>query len=799
MSIQIPGYLMQREIGAGGMARVFLATQTSLDRDVAVKVMSPALAADPSFSKRFMREARVIASLQHPNIVAIYDIGSIDHLHYFTMQLLPGGDLAQRLRDGIKEAELKSVLDGISRALAFAHERGIVHRDVTPGNIMFDAAQNPVLTDFGIARTNSGSTKITHTGVSIGTSSYMSPEQARGQDTDARSDLYSLGALVFEALTGKPPYTGGDSFAVAYAHVFEPIPALPPALAHWQTFINRALAKKPEDRFADGHAFRAGLDLVPNHHLTIPQRSATLLPAAEPDLARSSDQTRAVILAPADALPAPAREHTAEWIPPPLKRQWLPGAFLALLSIGLISVVIAVWPQRSVEPPAPTTNAEPVGSSTQSPAVAQTDPSNPPLNLDADQPPELIPVDEQGMDEPTPFVGPPSREETASGWLARAKVLTAQGLLTAGNENALGLIARAAALDPKRVDLAPYYDAVYQAMVRLYEADMAAEKLSDAVEKLDRLLLIAKPAPQALTLTADVERRRAEAIASYRSKAEQAQLAWQGQAAQAALRALLVLSPNDAQATQALTRAAQIGKPAYRFTDALGSKQGPPMRVVSSTLAFAEHEVTVDEYRAFVAATGHKTREAGCNNIEGLAMFTSRDRTWQSPGYPQTGNHPVVCIAAADAQAYADWLKRQTGKPYRLASAAEWSAVGTQAASEKPCGKANLADTQFANAFKERDTLPCDDGESGAAAIGRYGAGPFGLYDLGGNVREWSKDCADSSCRRGVAIGRGWANRPKDQALDSRLTVSRDALNNTVGFRVIRELPELTARTSMQP
>ncbi|MCB1610296.1 MAG: serine/threonine protein kinase, partial [Xanthomonadales bacterium] len=237
-AISIPGYEIERELGVGGMARVYLAIQSSLERRVALKVMAPALAADASFSKRFLREARTIASLTHPHIVAVYEVGvTNDHLHYFSMQFLPGGDFAQRMRKGVDQAEVVRVLCGIAKALGFAHQQGVVHRDVTPGNIMFDGADTPLLTDFGIARALSGSTRITSTGVSIGTSNYMSPEQARGGEVDARSDLYSLGVLAFEALSGRPPYQGPDGFAVAYAHVFEPIPRLPPALQHWQAFI----------------------------------------------------------------------------------------------------------------------------------------------------------------------------------------------------------------------------------------------------------------------------------------------------------------------------------------------------------------------------------------------------------------------------------------------------------------------------------------------------------------------------------------------------------------------------------
>ncbi|HET9483373.1 MAG TPA: serine/threonine-protein kinase, partial [Xanthomonadales bacterium] len=305
--IQVPGYLIKREIGKGGMATVYLAVQASLDRDVALKVMQPALANDPNFSRRFLQEARTLASLSHPNIVAVYDVGVTEaQLHYFAMQHLPGGDFAHRIRAGVDQTEVVRVLAGVARALGFAHQRGFVHRDVSPANILFDASEHPILTDFGIARAVARTSRLTNAGVSVGTSHYMSPEQARGADVDARSDIYSLGCVTYEALTGKAPYSGEDGFAIAYAHVFEPIPRLAPELAHWQPLIDRALAKNAADRFATLDEFLealAGVGAAP-----LPAE-----PAPEPELFDDSDflasdpaRTQQIPAALLDAIPTPA-------------------------------------------------------------------------------------------------------------------------------------------------------------------------------------------------------------------------------------------------------------------------------------------------------------------------------------------------------------------------------------------------------------------------------------------------------------------------------------------------------------
>ena len=269
--IDIPGYVIKREIGAGGMATVHLATQTSLEREVALKVMSPALAADPTFSKRFLQEARMLASLAHPNIVAVYDVGVTPTPASLFFDAISARRRSRRhaCASGIEERDLVIAVAGVARALGYAHQRGYVHRDVAPGNILYDANNNPVLTDFGIALAAASGSRITSAGFSVGTSHYMSPEQARGGDVDARSDIYSLGVLTYFGLTGKPPYDGSDGFAVAYAHVFEAVPRLPPEKAHWQSLIDRALAKDPKDRFDDTEQFLEGLAVAVPQYATL--------------------------------------------------------------------------------------------------------------------------------------------------------------------------------------------------------------------------------------------------------------------------------------------------------------------------------------------------------------------------------------------------------------------------------------------------------------------------------------------------------------------------------------------------
>lgn len=258
----IPGYRLHRELGRGGMASVYLATQISLEREVALKVMASALAADRSFSERFLREARTVAQLQHPAIVPVYDMGVAGHLHFLAMEYLPAGDLKRRLRDGtLATTEVATVLRQIALALDYAHGKGFVHRDVKPENILFRDDGSAVLSDFGIARAMHGGTRMTGTGLSLGTPHYMSPEQALGHEIDGRSDLYSLGVVLHEMLTGAQPYTAQDSLAVIFRHVNEPIPRLPRELAStWQAMLDRLMAKDPGQRYQTGREIADDLD-----------------------------------------------------------------------------------------------------------------------------------------------------------------------------------------------------------------------------------------------------------------------------------------------------------------------------------------------------------------------------------------------------------------------------------------------------------------------------------------------------------------------------------------------------------
>lgn len=263
--MEIPGYTIIRELGSGGMASVYLANQDRLHRQVALKVMRRITAADDDFSERFFKEGRIIAQLQHPHIVTIYDFNSYGEDLYFSMEYLPGGTLSQRIERGLSAEQSVEIVRGIAAALSYAHSREIIHRDVKPQNILFRQDDTPVLTDFGIARAmaaDADTTRLTRFGAIIGSPRYMSPEQIRSQPLDARSDLYSLGIVFYEMLTQRSPYEADDVMSLAWKHCNEPVPALPASLSELQPILDKLIAKKPDERFENARQLIDALDRV---------------------------------------------------------------------------------------------------------------------------------------------------------------------------------------------------------------------------------------------------------------------------------------------------------------------------------------------------------------------------------------------------------------------------------------------------------------------------------------------------------------------------------------------------------
>jgi len=323
MATQLGRYEIREELGRGGMATVYLGYDPQFKRTVAVKVLPPQFTHDPDFFARFEQEAETIAQLEHTAIVPVYDYGRNGDLPYFVMRLMAGGDLRAAIRQGaLPPARVAAISQRIGAALDKAHNRGIVHRDIKPSNILFDDDEYAYLSDFGIVRL----TELTRTVTMIGTPEYMTPEQIRGEGVDGRSDVYQLGVVIYEMLTGRQPFTGENTAALLYKHAHEPAPplqnlnaSLPPAC---EDVIQQALAKNPADRFATASSLADALAEA----LSTPQpvkRTAVTPPPRE-----QRDAAQVYRLTPKQAAPEPEtvrpaarpqREPQAAAVPPAQK------------------------------------------------------------------------------------------------------------------------------------------------------------------------------------------------------------------------------------------------------------------------------------------------------------------------------------------------------------------------------------------------------------------------------------------------------------------------------------------------
>ncbi len=362
-------YELRERIGEGGMAAVYRAWQSSLQREVAVKVLSTALGQEGDFQQRFLREAQTVARLEHPHVIPIYDYGTDNGLTYVVMRLLTGGTLAKRLaavKQGARPLpslnEVATITRAVADALDYAHSFGVIHRDVKPNNIIFDTRGTPFLTDFGIASMLSSANELTQSGFILGTPGYMSPEQWRTEALTPASDQYALGVVVYEMLTGQMPFQADTPLQLMYQHLNDPVPpldrfraGLPASLV---AVVEQALAKLPGQRFPTCHAFASAFEQavassrsestgffvgVPEKPLLAPAAPSTTTPQQESppfDLERKREtpvqealQTSAYPAAPA---PSPTSVPHKSSLPGPLVIS------VVLVAVGLIAIVLSL-------------------------------------------------------------------------------------------------------------------------------------------------------------------------------------------------------------------------------------------------------------------------------------------------------------------------------------------------------------------------------------------------------------------------------------------------------------------------
>ena len=606
---QIDDYRITRVIGHGGMSTVYLAEQVSLGRKVALKVMLAEALADEVSRARFENEARTIARLEHPHIVGIHEVGrTLDDQPFYAMPYLARGHLAQRKLAG-NQPKIAAILRALLEALDYAHVRGVVHRDVKAENVLFDDADRPMLADFGIALRRGSNPRLTNAGLAVGSTAYMPPEQARGADVDRRVDLYSIGVLTWEMLVGRLPYSAADALSMALKHVQDPIPRLPAPLRHWQGFIDKAMAKKPGDRYSSAREMLDALGEIERRA----SRSFTAIELPDLPLSRSDDK----------AATSPG------WRKPALAL-----AVLAAVGIGAAYVV--------------SNRAQPPASQASTGDLAQPAAATLPAPAEGARTGVLA---ELGSD----TSGAPS----VAAYVANAEQQLREGrVLAPPNANAWDSLEAAWRANPTDPDTQRLTATLFDELGALSERALGAGDTAQArlafqhAQQLDvRRGGTGVSIAQLRTRLDNVLEQRLQAAARSTDPQSASRLlaesGWLG------------LPPERLQALRAsipaTTAATTVGAAS---TAAATSSPPPEVRIVAVSRA---------DYARFAGAT--ERAPANCGN-----RLFGRKRAWNNTG---ADARPVVCVSAADAQAYAAWRSREEGRRYRLPSAGELRAQPT--------------------------------------------------------------------------------------------------------------------------
>ncbi|WP_346839879.1 SUMF1/EgtB/PvdO family nonheme iron enzyme [Microbulbifer sp. SAOS-129_SWC] len=812
-SLEIPGYRILKKINQGGMSTVYLATQRSVGRQVALKVMSPVLNADPVFSERFQREANIVGQLSHPNIVGIHDIGRYRSLNYIAMDYMPGGSVADRMAKGVMEPlEALNVTRQIALALDHAHGKGYVHRDLKPENILFREDGSAVLTDFGVARAVARTTRMTNTGMVVGTPHYMSPEQARGAAIDGRADLYSLGVVFYEMVTSAVPYQADEAVAIAIKHLTDPIPRLPARHSLYQSLIDRFLDKDPEQRF------QRGLDVVD----AIDQLLAALAgkPPTQPTQlnntsVRVSSLLRALVMTLYGTVSDQLIRAWARWRDKPLddkhprteqatimrihqviqqapqrkRRQWLFGSLLtgSLLFCWLLFSLVSQklqWQSgnpvldnashftaqlllpasKDSETAGADANADTVASTAQPSAARETMPAEAPA---ADAQPLATDTETSTAAPGTAADDSDTPDAAESG--ESVAVSDANDAQPQGSKDA-----------PGSADSDSDDDAAAAATPTQFKLKVRARPSDARV----RIMNITPRYSQGMEL----EPGRYDLLVSKRGYTP--------------VRRWIEIDDSDLTVPVNLKRAYYPGK---KIRSRLKSGGRGPQMVVIGAGSFL-----MGNNKRSAARPAHRVRIAEPFAISTHEItFADYDRYADAAGAALPGDagwgrkeRPVINVSWKDAQNYVRWLSAQTGRHYRLASEAEWEYAARGGVGKpfwwgdaEPRGHANCrrgCGSEF-NGFFSATSAP----------VGHYKANPYGLYDTAGNVAEWVEDCylGDYSKHRrdgrpveiegcNLRAVRGGSMRDPLSKVTSayRAGLSENTMSTEVGLRVVMEL-----------
>lgn len=797
MAMHIPGYRVIRKINQGGMSTVYLAIQISVGRVVALKVMNPQLNSDPAFSERFQREATIVGQLSHPNIVAIYDIGRHEDLNYIAMDYLPNGSVHDKMSTGLSGEEVLRITREIASALDHAHEKGYIHRDIKPENILFRADNSAVLSDFGVARGLAANSRMTHVGTVVGTPHYMSPEQTKGNSVDGRSDLYSLGIVFYEMLTGTLPYQGDEAVTIALKHISAPIPKLPMQYLAYQKILEKLLAKDPEQRFQRGRDLITAIeDLEKNYRapsttathpadLTVINLASALVSATYNAVRWRWNKVRALRWSlnrgfysrPSTKITeiffneqqTPALTVRAEIETQIHKAFSRKTASFAKLGVAA-SIVVIGWCGFSIWY-AKTTNITGTTSTAGKLAIVTAD--------------IFITLPKATQSNPEIIATPQSSSaQSSSAPAVEASTQNAAANTAATTEAILAPIDMADAASANSSNEIINSDSSSSAPVITYSLTV---KTSPAQARV-RILNIPDRYQHGIQLPAG---RYQIEVSQTGYDTQRSWIDIIDQDLTPAFSLTESIAPGDEISSQVITSIKSDGPEMISISTGsffMGNKDDPltmPVHKVSISKAFAmsKYEITFDDYDMFAQATNRALPS---------------DNRWGR------GNRPVINVSFEDARAYVSWLSETTGKKYRLPTESEWEYVARAETNslfwwgddfKDASGRANCrrgCNSKFSGLFGAK-----------TAPVGSYPANGFGIYDTAGNVAEWVEDCFTENYtlhpKNGQAmvikncdarVVRGGSAKDNAERLASHIRDYHRAeiFDAHLGFRVVMEL-----------
>ncbi|WP_339615109.1 bifunctional serine/threonine-protein kinase/formylglycine-generating enzyme family protein [uncultured Gilvimarinus sp.] len=786
----IPGYRIIRKINHGGMSTVYLAIQESVGRVVALKVMSPALNGDPSFSERFQREANIVGQLSHPNIVSIYDIGRHENLNYIAMDYLPGGSIHDKMLSGIGADTALEILREMASALDHAHEKGYIHRDIKPENILFRDGGSAVLTDFGVALARNSGPRATHAGTVVGTPHYMSPEQTRGKHSDGRSDLYSLGIVFYEMLTGAVPYQGDEAVAIALKHLASPLPKLPTQYRRYQDILDKLLDKEPGKRYQSGRELVVDIEMLQlkmrefgdsesdNQNLskqlqtltqTIWWRLAAGVSAACQSVwgnvrgLRFSRQ-QGFYQAPHESTALgdfSTRQNTLvatrlqKTVKQPGKLQWLfamPAQHRLLAagaaSVFLLGLVLLAWlgtnpsePQEGIKMASAKTPSVAVAtsSSAQSSQANHQPNTNPTVSDNSGTPPT-----ERHITKAPPATTLASSLEAANNdpRVMLPAATRASSAVSSTSSSTMTSSLSSASLSHQGADGHSEPDTQSSSRSADDEPQIAEDDSEATSGSAAKFSLTVTPEPQdARIRIMNIRAKYTPGIAlkpgryhiEVTAPGYRKYLHWVTLGEQPLTKTVNLIEQRAVGSIFSSTLAsggkgpAMVVVPAGRFSMGGPDANSQPTRTVTINQRFAVSQHEVT-FSEYERFAKHK------------GMPLPGDNRWGR------GDRPVINISWEEADMYAKWLSEQSDMHYRLPSEAEWEYVAKSGKKrDYPWG--NEVKNASGNANCRRD---CDSDFTGffsgkTAPVGSFKANDFGIYDMAGNVSEWVADCYSDS------------------------------------------------------